>query len=239
MTLQEYIEAIKLELTGGILELEVSDEILGKIVNKAFKEVQRYIDTTNFITIPYADCIDLDGFQDYKCSSIVNVYRTEGYDGGVSSEAGILDPMYMQRWMVFSNGGTMYNLQNYLLNYMSYNTLLQMRNTTSTDLFYKEDKLNKKLYINSAYDKPEKITIEYVPIFNDVSEITSEYWQDILQRLALAMTKITLGRVRSRYTQSNALWTQDGEILLEEGNTEISNLREILRANQNLFLPVD
>lgn len=239
MTLEQYIEAIKLELTGGILELEIPDEILGKVVNKAFKEIQRYIDTTNFITIPYADCIDLDGFQDYKCSSIVNIYRCEGYDGGVSSEAGVLDPMYMQRWMVFSNGGTMYNLQNYLLNYMSYNTLLQMRNTTSTDLFYKEDKLNKKLYINTAYDKPEKITIEYVPIFNDVSEITSDYWQDILQRLALAMTKIVLGRIRSRYTQSNALWTQDGEVLLAEGNEEITNLREILRTNSSLFLPVD
>lgn len=239
MTLEEYIEAIKLELTGGILELEIPDEIIGKVVNKAFKEIQRYIDTTNLITIPYTPCIDLDGFSDYKCSSIVKVYRTEGYDGGVSSEAGILDPMYMQRWMIFSNGGTMYNLENYLLNYMSYNTLLQMRNTTSTDLAFKEDKLNKKLYINVAYDKPEKITIEYVPIFTDVSEITSDYWQDILQRLALAMTKIVLGRIRSRYTQSNALWTQDGETMLAEGNEEITNLREILRSNQQMFLPVD
>lgn len=239
MTLEEYIEAIKLELTGGILELEIPDETLGKVVNKAFKEIQRYIDTTNLITIPYAPCIDLEGFTGYKCSSIVKVYRTVGYDGGVSSEAGILDPMYMQRWMVFSNGGTMYNLQNYLLNYMSYNTLLQMRNTTSTDLAFKEDKLNKKLYINVAYDKPEKITIEYVPIFTDVSEITSDYWQDILQRLALAMTKVVLGRIRTRYTQSNALWTQDGETMLAEGNEALATIRENLQLNASLFYPID
>ena len=34
------------------------------------------------------------------------------------------------------------------------------------------------------------------------------------------MTKIVLGRIRTRFTQSNPLWTQDGEKLLEEGNSE-------------------
>ncbi len=45
-------------------------------------------------------------------------------------------------------GGTPYNLKNYIYNYASYSTLLQMRNTTSTDLAYKEDKRAEKLYIN-------------------------------------------------------------------------------------------
>ena len=57
MELQDYIDEIKLELTGGILELELSDEMIGKIVNKAFREVQRYIDTPEYITIPYVPCI--------------------------------------------------------------------------------------------------------------------------------------------------------------------------------------
>lgn len=77
--------------------------------------------------------------------------------------------------MAFSSGGTMYNLQNYLLNYMSYNTLLQMRNTTTTDLAFKEDKDKKQLYINVGYDAPKYITLEYVPIYEDVAEVTSDY----------------------------------------------------------------
>ena len=77
--------------------------------------------------------------------------------------------------MAFSSGGTMYNLQNYLLNYMSYNTLLQLRNTTTTDLAYKYDKERKKLYIDVGYDIPQNITIEYVPKFEDVCEIKSDY----------------------------------------------------------------
>lgn len=53
------------------------------------------------------------------------------------------------------------------------------------------------------------------------------------------MTKIVLGRIRTRFTQSNPIWQQDGEKLLEEGNTEITALREVLRQNSNYVYPVD
>lgn len=233
MILQDYVEYIKLMITGGLLDLEIGDDILGKIINSSLKEIQRYIDTTTLITIPYADIIDLNGF---KCNSISNVYRTEGY---VMNENNISDPMYAQQWMVYSSVGSMYNLQNYMLNFMAYNTISQIRNTLSTDLEYKIDKVNNKLMINIAFNKPEKITLEYIPIFDDVSQVTSEYWIDILKRHALAQTKIILGRIRSKYKQSNALWSLDGDQLLEEGNTELTALRELLEANSTISFPVD
>ena len=83
------------------------------------------------------------------------------------------------------------------------------------------------------------ITIEYVPEFKDVDDIKSDYWIDILVRLSIALTKVTLGRIRSRYTQSNALWTQDGDKLLEEGNAELVALRETLRVNSQIIYPID
>lgn len=237
MTLNDYISEIKLELTGNVLNLEISDETLGQVVNKAFREVQRYIDETRLVTVPFAPCIDLDGF---KSSAVVNVYRTEGYTGDTNSGMTLqADPMQAQMWMAFSNGGTMYNLQDYVLNYLSYNTLLQMRNTASTDLSFREDKSQHRLYINSAYDSPSDITIEYVPEYESVEDIVDPYWTDILCRLAVAMTKITLGRIRSRFTQSNALWSQDGETLLSEGNEELTALRETLRVNAQLSYGVD
>ena len=48
----------------------------------------------------------------------------------------------------------------------------------------------------------------------------------MLTKLSLAIAKVTVGRIRSRYTQSNALWTQDGETLLQEGNEELKELKE-------------
>lgn len=237
-TRQQYIDYIKLMLTAGVLELEIPDDTIGKFVDQALHELQRYIDETKLITVPFARCIDLTGFDH---SAIIHVYRTQGFTGDttVGITTSDVDPMYAQTWSVFTTGGTMYNLQNYVMNYLSYNTLLQMRNTMSTDMSFKEDKNGNKLYINSAYSHPDKITIEFIPIFKSVEDVTSDYWIDILKRLSLALTKIGLGRVRTYSTQTNALWALDGEKLLTEGNEELNAIREILRTNSNLFVPID
>lgn len=124
-------------------------------------------------------------------------------------------------------------------NYVAWNTLLQIRNTTSTDLAFRYDKSSNKLYINIVSDVPVNITLEYVPRYDNVEEITSDYWIDILMKLAIALTKVTLGRIRTRYTQSNALWVQDGQQILDEGNSELAQIREHLEQNANLFYPVD
>ena len=236
MTLQEIIEEMKLELTGGLLELEIPDETLAKVVNKCLRTLRRYIDTPKLITVPYAPCID---FSTFEATAITGVYRTEGYGYSADTNTMVADPMYLQQWLIFSNGGSMYNLQDYVLNFSSYNTLLQMRNTLSTDLAYRQDINAKKLYINVAYDKPLYITIEYIPFYNKVEDIESVYWQDILCRLAIAETKIILGRIRTRFTQSNALWTQDGNTMLEEGNTELKELTDILATHSTLMYPID
>ena len=110
-----------------------------------------------------------------------------------------------------------------------------MRNTTSTDLAYIYDRDSQKLYINVASNAPSNITVEYIPIYQDVSEITSDYWTDVLIRMAVAKTKIVAGRVRSRYTQSNAIWTQDGRDILAEGTSELQELRQTLSSNTALF----
>lgn len=237
-TKQDYIDYIKLQLTGGLLDLEIEDEVISKYIDAALIELRRYMDETVLITVPFAKCIDLKG---YKYSSIVNVYRTEGFTGDVmaSTSTSEVDPMYAQQWMAFSSGGLTYNLKNYVYNYMSYNTLLQMRNTASTDLSWVENKQEEKLYINADMNRPTMVTIEYVPIYESVEDVLSDYWIDILKRMSLAMLKIGLGRIRTRFTQSNALWTQDGETLLQEGNEELKELRETLRVNSMYFVPRD
>ena len=155
-----------------------------------------------------------------------------------ASNALTMDPLYAQQFMMFSNAGNMYNIQDYVMNYAAWNTLNQTRNTMSADMAFREDKHNKKLYINDI-TAPKTITIEFIPKLDSVEHIQSDYWQDILIRLSIALTKITLGRFRTRFTQSNALWAQDGEKLLEEGSTAYKELQEVLRTNANLVYPID
>ena len=249
MKKQEYIDYIKLMVTGGRLKLEIPDETLGLYVDHAFQEIHRYLDETQFITVPFARTIDLTGS---PVNSVIKVYRTEGYTGDNSEgiTTSDIDPMYAQTWMAFSSGGTMYNLSNYVLNYLSYNTLLQMKSTLSTELDFREilhdrgrDLKNPTdkhlLYVNSSYDTPTSITIEFVPNYTSVEQLTSTYWIDILKKLSLALVKIALGRIRSKYSLTNASWTVDGATLLQEGNEELKELREILRTNSVYMYPKD
>ena len=239
MKLEEIIDEIKLELTGYILDMEITDETLVSVIKKALRELERYWDETTMISVPFASCIDLDGeFFREKVSSIVKVYRTEGTGESSNGISAMTDPVYMAQFAIFSNGGTMYNLNDYIMNYASWVTLGKIRNTVSTELSFKEDRHNKKLYINN-YQAPSMITIEYIPKLKSVEDIQSDYWIDILIKYCVALTKIVLGRIRTRFSQTNALWTQDGETILNEGNTELKELREILRLNSNMVVVID
>ena len=240
MKLEQVLDEIKLELTGSVLEMEIEEATLKQVVNKALRELERYWDETTMITVPFASCIDLSGdaFEEHV-SSIVRIYRTEGIGGNGSNVNAMTDPMFAQQWLLFSNAGTMYNLTDYIMNYAAWSTVSQIKNSMSTDLSFKEDRHNKKLYINNYMSAPNAITIEYIPKLRAVEDIQSDYWIDILIKYCVALTKVVLGRIRTRFTQSNALWTQDGDKILEEGNTELKELREILRVNSNMVYILD
>lgn len=240
MTEQDVIEEIKLSLTGGILELEIDDKTIGLVIKKALRILQRYWDESTIINVPFASCIDYTGTPLEKSCAIIGVYRTVGI--GNSEDAGnsvTMDPLFTQQWMVFSNAGTMYNLSDYVLNYAAWSTLTQIRNTMSTDMAWREDKHAHKLYINNNMSNPGTIAIEYIPKLEKVEDIQSDYWQDILVRLSTGMTKQVLGRIRSRFTNSSSLWTNDGDKMLEEGNTETNELLTTLTQNSNLIYPLD
>ena len=242
-----YRELIKVQLTGDLLDLELEDSTIDKIINAALIEIQRYICSTELATIPYSKCIDLNGMKDQfgrevKVSSVSRVFRTAGYTSPASdngNNSGMLDPMYVSQWQILSATGNLYNFQDYALNFASWNTLLQVRNTLSTDLTFRFDKFANKLYINTSSNPPSRITIEYIRRFDSVEEIESDYWIDIILKLSSALTKVTVGRIRSRYVQSNALWTQDGDTLLNEGNAELQEIREHLKTNTALVYPID
>lgn len=236
MEITGYREELKLKLTGNVLELELDDATLDSLINSSLREVQRYIDTTKLITIPYEPCIDM---KEHHVNAVTHVYRSQGYGVG-ESEAGnqSYDPMYMGMWQMMSGNGNLYNINDWTYNYAAWNTALQTRNTLSTDMFFRYDKTDDKLYINCGFDHPEKVTVEFVPRFDDVSQVKSDFWIDMIVNVALAQAKITVGRIRSRFTQSNALWEQDTNIL-QEGLDELADLRDRMKSQTMLQYPID
>ncbi len=238
MDMQMVKDEVLLKLTGDVVSMELSDTTLTKIINSALREVQRYIDTFKLVTVPYSGCIDV---KEYKVSSIIGVRRSEGYMSNISSDGSpsTVDPMYAGQWMLLSGLGNTGYINNYISNLASWNTLLQIRNTISTDLSFYYDKSAEKLYINISAGEPKSVTLMYIPRIEDVSEITSDFWQDVLIRLSVAIAKVTVGRVRTKFKQSNALWELDGSQILEEGNTELAAIRQELKDSTQLCYGVD
>ena len=100
MNKSAYRDEIRLRLTGGLLEMEVDDSVLDKVIDSALREIQRYICTTKLITIPYEKCIDLSNVQDVaghpiKVSAVIRAYRTSGFLNTDSEKTGMIDPMYV------------------------------------------------------------------------------------------------------------------------------------------------
>lgn len=237
MKMQAYIDEIKAELTGGVLDLEIDDTQLQKVIDAAFREIQRYICSTKLITIPYQKCIDLTK---YKVNAVTNVFRATGAGIGETSSQQELtaDPIQIGLWQLTSNYGNMYNFNDYLSRFGSWSTVQQIQNTLSTDLAYYYQDAEHKLYINTTMSTGSYITIEYVPRYDNVEEITSDFWIDVIMRMSKAIAKITIGRIRKKFTQSNALWQIDTDILAE-GQQELSELRTYLQTNTQLFFPID
>ena len=233
MKMQAYLDEIKLEVTGGILKLELDDSVLMQIVNSAMRELQRYICSTKIITLPYAKCIDLS---EYKVNAITKVLRANG--DGLSNNNDSGDPLHLS-FYTLASAGNMYNFNDFTSRMASWNAMQQISNTLSTDLAYYFEDATKKLYINTNMSSGSSVTIEYVPRFDSVEEITSDYWIDQLMKLSKALTKVTLGRVRGRYQQSNALWTSDAQQMLQDGQNELNEIRQHLQSNTQLIYPMD
>lgn len=237
MELSDYVDAIKDQLTGfGILESELSNEAYERIVNLAIKELNRYYNATELIEVPASSCIDLKQYP--EISSIVSIYRPTGLSFTAEGQDESRDPVLVSQLQMY-NYGNSFAANDWIYRYGNYTTAQRIANTISTDLAFKEDKLGGKLYVNLPQGIPEKLTIEYVPIIRDASQVKEEYWQDVLERLALAHAKIALGRARTRFTQSNALWSGDGDSILAEGREELNALRERLNSSVDLLLPLD
>ena len=237
----DLLDATKLQLFGDVLESEITDDTFKKIIDMSIKELNAYYNETEFMTIAASSCIDLEPYPEIY--TVVNVYNPNATTSPISSvstlgSTTVIDPASIAQMQMYNFGSTAY-ANNWMYSLGAYTTTQRIQNTMSTDLNFRESKKDRKLYINFSSTVPGSITLEYIPRLHDTSDVESEFWQDVLRKLVLAHSKIALGRIRTRYTQSNALWTSDGPGILEEGRTELNELRERMRVSNDYLLPVD
>jgi hypothetical protein len=191
----------------------------------AFREIKHYITDTRTYTTTYFQKIHID---DPKIEAVVYLTRANS----PYKVADFQDVMYLM-----SRQSTMQSVS--LTDYARAMLTNQLKNSIATDLDFMWDKPNKDLYVYANYPKPEEITIVYIPEYTNIEEITESFWENLLRRLALALTKQMLGRVRSKYKLSSATYELDGEALLSESQQELTDIRTYLDNNSDMLLPID
>lgn len=228
MTLAEYTEEIAFQLGGTVLDLEIAND-LPRCVQRAFREVKRYVTTPAYITIPWnsnngGNTVNL---KDKNIYSVINVMRPDSYN---SLSVNSLDVFGLaQSYSAVTN----------LDAYMNRMLRLQQMNTISTDLDFVWDAHRKELSIMMNPPYTNQVTIVYIPDYQSVEEITEVYWVDIILKLATAYAKQVLGRIRSKYTLNSSQYSLDGETLLAEAKEEITEITTFLRTNVDLAFPID
>ena len=227
MTMSEYVAKLSFML-GFPANKNIEKLDLTQAVTMAFDELKEYMKTPVSLTVPYATRVDLKAVG----INTVNVLRVRPAEPRLGLSLTSFESGNVFQVAAAVNLGSGYGAGKGLNidPIVSQLALQQVRNTLSTDLDFTYDQLNGVVYIPQRAPIPAVITIQYVPIFTDVSEIVEPTWINYLTRLGLAYAKIALGRTRSKYTIEGSNVTLDGAVILEEGNAELEAIRNELKA---------
>ena len=224
VTKEDYVEYINKILGSSIVNIEISQDI-PYFVESAFKEIKNYITDVRTMTVPYAQVIDLAG---KKVANVV--YLMRGHN--TSGPGGFQDIMYIYSRQSALSTYTLTDYARYLL-------VQQNKSMLGTDLDFHYDKINEKLYVYAQQALPTLVTLVYTPDYETVEEITEPFWQDYIRRLALALVKEAMGRVRGKYDLGSSTYKLDGDKLLAEAQQEQQQIREFLRSNSDMLFPLD
>lgn len=237
MNRDQYIAIIKARLGGQLLDIELTGEQIGELVDIAFMELNPYIDTPYFKTLPANSCIDLSN-ENVRAILYVVRANASSINSTVDISAMLFSPLtYTTNQYSTLNGYT--GTTSLLKGYTTSLIYQQIRNTTQQDLDYTWDGREQKLYLYQQLPTSQMITVVYNKNLVNVEEIQDDYWVNYLIRLSLAYTKETLGRIRSKYKMTSAPYELDGDTLLSEAQSELTELRQFLQDNDNLFMPID
>lgn len=230
MKMQEYVNKISFSL-GMPANENIEGVSIPDAVNLAFMEIKEYMETPVNKTVPYQTRIDLKkvGIVTTKIIYVQPAYPRIGLTLGTIDSGNVFQVAASVN--IYNGIGNTSTLNiNPIVTEMA---MAQVRNTLSTDFQWSYDQFNQVVYCAHKDPRPTVVTIKYVPDLQDVSEIVDNTYINYVYRLALAHTKVALGRSRSKYTVEGSNVSLDGEQILSEGNTELETIRNELDQKQN------
>lgn len=220
--IDDYVNYIKVQMGGSVVDLACKNDLPYIVEKIAFEELKNYMQTVHTMSVTYTPIIDLEN---KKVANVKYVLRNVNNSTTITGMDTNL--------FIYQNQGQ-YGINNAAMDQITYNLLInQVKNSISTDMDFHFDKVNEKLYVYCQNPTPSYVTIGYVPEFENVNEIYVPYWKSYLKRLSVAYAKEAEGRIRSKYTINSGTYQLDGNTLLSESQSELSQIRSELDSNVN------
>ena len=228
-TMDFYTNYILRNLGNQILKIELSKEQVEEVVQMALEDLSHYINDTKSITVPYSSVIDTSKWP-YKVSVVNYVMRGQSAINYLPTEQ--LTTAYIYTAQAGSTGINLDALSSAML---AQQTLASL----STDLDFRFERDEEKLFLTCNAILPSTVTVEYMPEYTNVDQITDPYWKNTLRRYSLAMTKVILGRIRDKYKLNSSQYSLDGQTMLSEGTQELESIRTNLQNNNDSLFVID
>lgn len=209
---KDIVDRIKLMLGFPVVRIELNDDEIGKLVDIAYDRVKPYISDERWCTVPYARVIPIKEKAEQELQveiqDVLWVYRT--------------DQAY------YSNSERLFDFQILRMDRQSVmKWVLGSYPITQTQLDIDFRYLDGKLYLDSqtTYQGLVTVKVSVSPQFCDLKDERAIQW---IQGYSLALTKMSLGRIRSKFKSSNLPVELDGDNILQEGIQEIERYEQKL-----------
>lgn len=238
--LNDIADYIKMELGAPIVDVELSDQAILIIINRALRLISKYnLIKLWFTTVLVNKTVDLS-ILPHQVSYVIDVLKSKGDSltntTAMSSMFGFPVGLKVAR----TSYGYPYGSLNDITSIFNESVLMQKNLMSFKDnISFDIDRTTNTLYIDTGLVGEYNITIEYVPVLtiDDLYLLRSNQDAlDVLMKLSLGYSMTSLGRARGKYSTNNYNWSLSSDELLSTGKQLISDTESFLNHNYSHIL---
>lgn len=227
MKMEDYEAAVKFGFGGDIIETEL-DGSYPQIIEEALRQAKVYMKESRIKTYPWAKVIDTTNDRILR---VQRIFRGTASDLSAAG-ANINDPAGFDLWLgsaVIGQGANYAGVYSFAQQFSRLSKYQQIFNSIGSDIDYKYNYAEKKLYPISNRP-PSSFTIYYVLDYDNVEQVEAPEWQNMIVRLAIAIGKMTLGKIRGSWKQTSPLHETNAAEYVSEGNAEYALVVEEMKS---------
>lgn len=220
MTEEMLVQYIKDELNAGIINLELSDDIIKRNLQRALLLSSDYFNYTDYKTVQVNKTTGSGGYVDLSIIDpngvpvVLAVYPTKNVLN--------IDAALLGLGSVFISTTAALNPQ---LN--AYANMLSKLSQLESILGRNARVVGDKIYFDHYF---ADVTVEYIPQVVQVEKINEGSWINFLVDYTTALCKRQIAQSRGRYVVDSNPASSNAAELLEQANTTITALEENLKS---------